>query len=125
MKIVRLDHVQITIPEGAESAARIFYMDVLGLSEIEKPEALKPRGGFWLNAGDRQVHVGVESGVDRRNTKAHVAFEVIDLERAKAELSSIGIEIAESIPIPGLDRFEFRDPFGNRLELLQFRPAVP
>ena len=25
----------------------------------------------------------------------------------------------ESIPIPGHDRFECRDPFGNRLEFIQ------
>jgi hypothetical protein len=25
----------------------------------------------------------------------------------------------EGIPVPGFDRFEFRDPFGNRVELLQ------
>ena len=33
------------------------------LPEVEKPAALKPRGGFWLKAGDRQIHVGTE---DRR-----------------------------------------------------------
>src|ERR1051325_5185741 len=74
--IIGLDHVQITIPKGAESAGRDFYVGVLGLHEIEKPVALRPRGGFWLAAGDRQVHVGVEDNVDRRATKGHVAYAV-------------------------------------------------
>ena len=58
--ITGIHHVQITIPEGAEERARTFYCSVLGLGEIEKPDNLKPRGGFWLEAGDRQVHVGVD-----------------------------------------------------------------
>lgn len=30
-----------------------------------------------------------------------------------------GIEIIECVPIPGIKRFEFRDPFGNRVECTQ------
>ncbi len=40
-----LDHVQLTIPAGAESMARAFYCGVLGMPEVAKPEALKARGG--------------------------------------------------------------------------------
>jgi catechol 2,3-dioxygenase-like lactoylglutathione lyase family enzyme len=92
---------------------------VLGLVEIEKPESLKPRGGFWLAVGDRQVHVGVEEGVDREATKAHVAYRVRGLEAWREKLLASGVEIFESVPIPGYRRFEFRDPFGNRVELIQ------
>ncbi len=65
-----IDHVQITVPRGEEAAVREFYCGVLGLPEIEKPDALKPRGGFWLAVGDRELHVGTEDGVNRRATKA-------------------------------------------------------
>jgi catechol 2,3-dioxygenase-like lactoylglutathione lyase family enzyme len=82
---------------------------------------LEGRGGLWLQVGDRQVHVGVEDGVDRVATKAHIAYEVIDLARWRAEFAGLGIAVVESIPIPGYDRFEFRDPFGNRVEFLQQR----
>lgn len=41
-----IHHVQITIPRGAEETARTFYCGVLTLSEIEKPESLKGRGGL-------------------------------------------------------------------------------
>jgi hypothetical protein len=30
-----------------------------------------------------------------------------------------GVEIAESVPIPGCRRFECRDPFGSRLQLIE------
>jgi catechol 2,3-dioxygenase-like lactoylglutathione lyase family enzyme len=114
-----IDHVQITIPPGEEPAARDFYCGLLGLVEVAKPESLTARGGFWLQVGDRQLHVGVEDGVNRRATKAHVAYTVSDLGRWRQILSAEGIEILESVPIPGYDRFEFRDPFGNRVEFAQ------
>jgi catechol 2,3-dioxygenase-like lactoylglutathione lyase family enzyme len=114
-----IDHVQITIPPGAEEAARAFYCRLLGLEEVAKPMSLLARGGFWLRVGDRQLHVGVEDGVDRPATKAHVAYVVTDLARWRHTLASEGIGILDGIPIPGYDRFEFRDPFGNRVEFIQ------
>ena len=119
--ISRLHHVQITIPPGPEAAARAFYCGLLGLPEIDKPESLAGRGGFWVALGDQQVHIGVEEGVDRERTKAHVAYQVDDLQAWRARLTERGIQLAESIPIPGFDRFEFRDPFGNRVEFIQPR----
>ena len=114
-----IHHVQITIAPVDEAAARAFYCDLLGLVEIEKPESLKWRGGFWAQVGDRQLHVGTEKGVDRDRTKAHVAYQVDDLATWRARLAAAGIAALESIPIPGHDRFECRDPFGNRLEFIQ------
>ena len=48
MAIHRINHVQITVPKGAEAEARAFYCDLLGLREIAKPQSLEGRGGFWL-----------------------------------------------------------------------------
>ncbi len=119
MSIQRLNHVQITIPKGAEAQARAFYCDLLGLREIEKPVSLQGRGGFWIQVGDQQIHVGTEDGVSRSATKAHIAYEVDDLAAWKARLQAQHIEIGDSIPISGFERFEFRDPFGNRVEFIQ------
>jgi len=117
--IVGLHHAQITIPRGGEARARAFYCDVLGLRELEKPAALRDRGGLWLQVGDAQVHIGVEDGVERAATKAHVAYEVTDLAAWRVRLQSAGIEVLEGVSIPNQQRFEFRDPFGNRVEFLQ------
>jgi catechol 2,3-dioxygenase-like lactoylglutathione lyase family enzyme len=117
--IIGIDHVQITVPSGQETAARDFYVGVLGLSEIEKPDALKLRGGFWFKVGDRELHMGTEEGVNRRATKAHVAFAVEDLAFWRARLGEQGIALEHGVPIPGCERFEFRDPFGNRVELIE------
>lgn len=117
--IRRINHVQITIPRGAEEAGRAFYCGVLGLREISKPESLIGRGGFWLELGDQQVHVGVEDGFDRLTTKGHIAYEVDDIVYWRERLVANGATIGESVPIPGFERFETRDPFGNRIELIQ------
>jgi catechol 2,3-dioxygenase-like lactoylglutathione lyase family enzyme len=117
--IVRIHHAQITIPRGAEEECRRFYCDQLGIREVEKPASLQGRGGFWLQIGETQVHVGTEDGVDREATKAHVAYEVTDLQGWRARLGQEGIKILDGIPIPGYERFEFRDPFGNRVEFLE------
>jgi len=118
MTIKGLHHAQITIPKGTEEEARQFYCSLLGLPEIEKPDSLKGRGGFWLQVGNRQVHVGTEDGVDRKATKAHLAYEVADVEEWKARFQQHGISILDGVPIPGHARFEIRDPFGNRIEFI-------
>ncbi|MDP9172581.1 MAG: VOC family protein [Planctomycetota bacterium] len=119
MRILNLDHAQITIPTGTTEEGKKFYCGLLGLPEIPKPPSLAGRGGFWVLAGDRQVHVGTEEGVDRTRTKAHLAYEVDNLLGWRRTLSENVIEALESAPIEGFDRFEFRDPFGNRVEFLQ------
>jgi catechol 2,3-dioxygenase-like lactoylglutathione lyase family enzyme len=119
MTIVGIHHVQVTVPREREAEALAFYRDFLGLATVEKPASLRNRGGFWLQAGDRQVHVGVEEGVNRRATKAHIAYEVSDLRAWREKLAEHRLVPTESTPIPGFERLEFRDPFGNRIELIQ------
>jgi catechol 2,3-dioxygenase-like lactoylglutathione lyase family enzyme len=117
--ILSIHHAQITIPSGAEAEARRFYCELLGLEEIAKPDPLAGRGGFWLQAGDLQVHIGTEDGIERERSKAHVAYLVDDLNACRTKLKENGVAILEGIPIPNYLRFEFRDPFGNRVEFLQ------
>lgn len=117
----RLHHVQITIPHDAEQQARDFYCGVLGLPEIAKPPSLIGRGGFWLMLGDMEIHVGIEDKDKdvRQQTKAHLAYQVDDLQHWREVITAQGLPITDAIPIPGYDRFECRDPFGNRMEFIQ------
>lgn len=119
MKIdfVRLNHVQICIPSGEEEKARVFYCGVLGLEEIEKPDALKPNGGFWVQVADIQLHIGTEAHTGK--SKRHPAFEIKNLETVKRYLLDRGVNIKEDTPIPGVNRFSIFDPFDNRIELLE------
>lgn len=120
MKInfVNIDHVQLTIPKDSESRARKFYGGVLGLEEIEKPEALKASGGVWFKVAEAELHLGVEDGAGQ--TKAHPAFSVQNLNSVRVHLIQNGVDIKDETPIPGRRRFSFRDPFGNRIELLEY-----
>jgi catechol 2,3-dioxygenase-like lactoylglutathione lyase family enzyme len=117
VRIKRLDHVQICIPVGEEERAREFYTRVLGLEEIEKPEALKPNGGLWFKVADIQLHIGVEEGQGK--SKRHPAFEVEGLEEIRRHLQENRVRIKEETPVPGLNRFSFFDPFDNRIELME------
>ncbi len=117
--LLQVNHAQITIPKGKENKAREFYCEFLGLSEIEKPESLRGRGGFWLELGSFQIHIGTEDDFDRTKTKAHVAYEVKDLNAWREKLETGCVKIIEGIPIPNYSHFEFRDPFGNRVEFLE------
>jgi catechol 2,3-dioxygenase-like lactoylglutathione lyase family enzyme len=118
MPIMRLDHVQVAIPEGAEGEARTFYCALLGFSELEKPEALRAGGGLWLKAGSAELHLGVEIPF-RPAAKAHPCFVVADLDAVDAVLLSHGYIVRPDERIQDRRRFFTDDPFGNRLEFVQ------
>jgi catechol 2,3-dioxygenase-like lactoylglutathione lyase family enzyme len=115
----RLNHVQLCIPKGEEEKARNFYMNILGLEEIEKPESLKKNGGFWLRIADIELHIGTEEMDGKWIGKRHPAFEVTDLEKVRKYLEENGVLVKEETPIPFIKRFSFFDPFKNRIELME------
>lgn len=121
--VIRLHHAQITIPVNAEVQAREFYLDFLGLREIPKPDALQSLGGFWAQLGDLELHISLEDNAERLQTKAHLAahlaYQVGSLDHWREKLTGRGIDIGEYVEIPDYRRFEFRDPFGNRVEFIQ------
>jgi catechol 2,3-dioxygenase-like lactoylglutathione lyase family enzyme len=117
LHFTRLNHVQICIPPGDEDKARDFYGGLLGLEEIEKPEALKPNGGLWFSIADIQLHIGAEEHVGK--SKRHPAFEVEGLEQIRTYLSENGVRIKEETKVPGMNRISFFDPFDNRIELME------
>ncbi len=117
--IKAVHHVQVSIPVGVEDKAREFYCGVLGMKEVPKPESLAGRGGFWLELDGFQIHFGTEDGIDREKSKSHVAYLVSDLEAWQEKLVANGRTVVDGIQIPNYKRFEFRDPFGNRVEFLE------
>jgi catechol 2,3-dioxygenase-like lactoylglutathione lyase family enzyme len=117
MRITGLHHVQVAIPPGAEHAARQFYGELLGMTEIEKPASLGDRGGAWFACGEQQVHCGVEPQIAA--SRRHPALLTDDLERLRARLLEAGLPVVEDRQIPGFQRFYTEDPFGNRIEIMQ------
>jgi len=117
-----IDHVQIAIPPGGEDAARSFYRDLLGLTEVPKTGVQATRGGCWFESGAIKVHLGVEEPF-RANKKAHVAFLVDDVSALADLAKAAGYETKSDGDLEGHERVFIYDPFGNRLEFL--RPLSP
>lgn len=117
--INKIDHVQLAMPKGLEEKARRFYRDILGFVEVEKPEPLRNRGGAWFTLGAVHLHLGVEEPFSPAK-KAHPAFEVNVLEELKRHLSLQGVDYIVDDNLPGANRIYVGDPFGNRLEFLEW-----
>jgi len=117
--LVAIHHVQLSIPVGAEAAAREFYCGFLGLQEIPRASGVTDRAGFWMALGDQQLHVAEEEFPERSRSRQHVAYEVRDLAGWKRGLKERGIEVNDGRLVPGLFRIDFRDPFGNRIEMVE------
>lgn len=117
--ITGLDHVQVAAPRGCEPAARRFYGELLGLSEIEKPEALRARGGVWFHCGPQQLHIGVSAAFQPAE-KAHPALTVAaeSVDELAERLAAAGAPVRWDTEIPQTRRFFTADPWGNRLELI-------
>ena len=118
MAILALEHAQLAMPPGQEARARVFYVGVLGLTEIPKPAELAGRGGCWFEAGLVKLHLGVEADFHPAK-KAHVALVVDDLDALLERARAAGIEVVDTAPFQGFSQVYVHDPFGNRLELLQ------
>ena len=119
-RLIGLHHVQLAMPEGEEEQAVRFYAEVLGLDQIGKPPQLAPRGGVWFRSGELEVHLGVEEGF-RPAVKAHPAFLVTDVEMLRDRIEKAGFKVVDTVEIEGFHRVYVRDPFGNRLELIEKR----
>lgn len=118
MPATAIHHVQLAMPRGEEERARRFYGDVLGLTEIPKPAALRERGGLWFRIGTLELHLGVEDDFHPAR-KAHPGLLVDDLRSVVARAEAAGHAARPDNLLEGYDRAYVDDPFGNRIELLE------
>jgi catechol 2,3-dioxygenase-like lactoylglutathione lyase family enzyme len=118
-KFKEIDHVQLAAPKGSEDDARKFFGEILGFEEIDKPAELKKRGGAWFQYGNCQIHIGIEEPfVPAR--KAQPALAVQNIDGLKQHLATLGVDYIEDGKLPGANRIYVHDPFGNRIELLEW-----
>jgi catechol 2,3-dioxygenase-like lactoylglutathione lyase family enzyme len=121
-RLAAIHHVQLAMPRGEEDRAEGFYGGVLGLDRVPKPAALADRGGAWFRGGDVEVHLGVEEEF-RPARKAHPAFLVKGLGLLEERLREAGSPVRPDAPLEDRRRFHTEDPFGNRLELIEWEPS--
>jgi len=126
-RILRLQHVALPFPGTADAVAtaRHFYTDVLGLTEMAVPPTL-PGTVLWWAAGELELHLFSEpSGVAANDqSRRHPCFQVDDATAFRAHLDANRVTTVDSDgEIPGRPRFFARDPFGNQIEFVEFRPT--
>jgi len=107
-------HVSINVDDL--DAGRRFYVDSLGLAEIDRPELNV--GGVWLQVGSQQIHL-----IELPPPPAlgqHFSLLVDDLDTALAALADRNVEIDRMGGIAGVCRQAFlSDPAGNLIELTE------
>ena len=111
-------HVQLAMPSGSEAEADAFYVDLLRFARVPKPVALEARGGRWYRRPGIEVHLGIEDH-PRPGEKAHPALVVRGLAALRDRLAAAGVQTSDDVALDGYDRCYVRDPFGNRIELIE------
>jgi catechol 2,3-dioxygenase-like lactoylglutathione lyase family enzyme len=113
----RTDHINICVPIERLEEARLFYINVMGLEQKARPDVFDVPG-YWFTWGDIELHIGIEPALPL--SARHTAFEVSDAQVARQWLEQNNIETYDEPLIEGRNRFTFYDPFGNRMELLEY-----
>jgi catechol 2,3-dioxygenase-like lactoylglutathione lyase family enzyme len=102
LQVKAFDHITLVVADL--DATRNFYVDVLGMTECERPDFDFP--GAWFGVGKVQIHATTASelagqaGWADRHVKSvsrghHFAFEVQDLDRALQLVHRLGIAIGD------------------------------
>ncbi|XXK31184.1 VOC family protein [Rhodobacteraceae bacterium nBUS_24] len=115
---MKIDHIQLAIPENSEPLCRRFWTEILGFEELEKPENLRGRGGAWFRHGSVEIHLGVEKNF-RSAKKAHPAFAVAQITLLADSLKANDHAVLWDTSIPGRRRFFTTDPVGNRIKFMK------
>jgi len=122
MRVLGLNHFNVTASAEVIERVRDFYVGVLGLRVGERPGFR--REGFWLYAGSEPVvHLTTEDGGGERSGDArsnfdHVAFSCEGLREFVGRLERAGVEYeVDEVASLGQVQLFLRDPAGVGLEL--------
>jgi len=119
MKVAGLNHVNIAAPRELLERVRAFYVDVLGLSEGDRPPLASH--GYWLYAGDEPiVHLSLRDSTAGNGAGAidHFALTCHGLAPMLALLTRLGV-VHRAVRVPGRAQVQIflRDPAGVNVEL--------
>ncbi len=130
MDIITTDHTAFNVTDVEVS--RDFYTNKLGLPEMDRPNF--DFGGVWYKTGPNGEQFHLISNKDMFNeelapppkkprTEHHVAFRVADIDAARKELVSRGVEIILDNTRPdGVHQVFVMDPDGYTVEFNNYTP---
>jgi catechol 2,3-dioxygenase-like lactoylglutathione lyase family enzyme len=95
VKVVKVQHVSVNC-HGRLDATRRFYSELFEAPDLSRPE-IPGIDGSWLGLGDVQLHLvdAVESGESPDPVAPHWCLWVDDIDEARAELGTKGIDYVE------------------------------
>lgn len=115
---IRLHHISLPMPPAHETVARVFYGDLLGLTEIAPPASIADLQEIWYRLSDNtELHLFTEAPMGQDHSARHCGLAVADVETLRARLETVGVTVVGAPPILGRPRYFCRDPFGNLLEI--------
>ena len=99
---VGINHIALEVDDI--DRALDFYGRLFAIRRVDRVH-----GGAFVDLGDQFIAMFEPGGEDR-----HFGLVVDDKELARRVLTAEGVEL-----LPG-ERLDFRDPFGNRVQLVQY-----
>jgi predicted enzyme related to lactoylglutathione lyase len=103
----------LELPEKQYAQAKQFYQTAFGWEWTD----FGPTYASTMSLG---VNVGLQGDTVAAPAAPLVVLEVTDLETALADVTEAGAAITQPIfSFPGGRRFQFRDPSGNELAVMQ------
>ena len=106
--------VQIRMRADELNEMRHFYLELLGLSEVEGVNDEEELGAFWASTGLRKVYFG-----DRdHGFLAGSNLVIPDLDPAHTRLTDAGVTSHWDNGLKYVRRLQVRDPAGNHITLV-------
>jgi len=123
MTLLRIHHVNISIPKGKEKECSQFYEQLLGLTKAVRPDPEISVPGAWYDIGPQsQLHIVYSDNFRGESSGNHFAVEVVDIGPLLQRLRSGEIELRgpNHMQFDNSERYFCRDPFGNQIELMSY-----
>ena len=112
IQVSMLDH--IGIPTTDLARARLFYHDLLGMEEVERPD---PIAGAWFRAGIVVIQL-LPQTQPAAPASGYFSLWVEDVAEAVKDIQAAGFKVQPiNVKVPGLKRFLTHDPDGNQIEI--------
>ena len=118
MSIAGLHHITVEVKNLEEAFE--FYVEILGLDELDTPDNIKEAGVRWIKFNDGSALHLIENVNCSPPVLAHMALRVDDLNSWEEYLDNKGVKIkAPKLNVYSAERFFIHDPSGNRIEIIK------